>query len=164
MSQTSAITSINLKSIPQRWGPSLVIIVGLAGVVAVFTALLAMAEGFQQTLKSTGHDDVAIVMRGGSEAELNSALDRESITLAKQAPGVAQGADGRPLASGELIVITELLRPGERTGFNVTLRGVEQAAFAIRPQLKIVEGRTFKTGLRELIVGRGVSRQFAGAA
>ena len=65
LSQIIAITGLNLKSIPQRWAPSLVIVVGLAGVVAVFTALLAMATGFESTLKANGRTDVAIVMRGG---------------------------------------------------------------------------------------------------
>ncbi len=163
LSQTAAITSLNLKSIPERWGPSLVIVVGLAGVVAVFTALLAMAEGFQSTLKATGREDVALVLRGGSSAELNSGLGRDQAVLIKQAPGVARGADDQPIGSGEMIVIAELLRKGESTGSNITVRGVEPAAFALRPQLKIVEGRPFQTGLREMVVGRGVTRQFDGA-
>jgi putative ABC transport system permease protein len=160
--QTIAITLLSLRSIPERWGPSLVIIVGLAGVVAVFTALLAMAEGFQSTLKSTGREDVALVLRGGSSAELNSGLPRDQATLIKQAPGVRQGGDGRPLASAEMIVIAELLKTGETTGSNITMRGVEPAAFALRPQLKIIDGRSFQPGLRELIVGRGVAQQFEG--
>ena len=75
-SQALAITGINIRSIPERWTSSLVIVIGLAGVVAVFTALLAMAGGFASTLKATGREDVAIIMRGGSDAELNSGLDR----------------------------------------------------------------------------------------
>ncbi len=161
--QAIAITSLSLRSVPERWGPSLVIIVGLAGVVAVFTALLAMAEGFQSTLKSTGRADIALVLRGGSSAELNSGLPREQATLIKQAPGISVGDDGQPLASAEMIVIAELLKTGEKTGSNITVRGVEPAAFALRPQLTIVAGRKFQPGLRELIVGGGVSRQFEGA-
>jgi putative ABC transport system permease protein len=75
---------------------------------------------------------------------------------------VLAGADGRPLASAEMIVIAELVRTGEQTGSNITVRGVESAAFELRPQLRIVEGRMFQPGLRELIVGRGVAGQFAG--
>lgn len=160
--QTLAITAISLRSLPERIGPSLVIIVGLAGVVAVFTALLAMAAGFQSTLQSTGRQDVALVLRGGSSAELNSGLGRDQATIIKQAPGVLQGGDGQPLASAEMIVVAELMKPGEKTGSNITVRGVEPAAFALRPQLKIVDGRTFQPGLRELIVGRGVAQQFSG--
>lgn len=164
LKQTLAITLLSLRSIPDRLGPSLVIVVGLAGVVAVFTALLAMAEGFQSTLKSTGRSDVALVTRGGSSAELNSGLSRESATLVRQAPGVVKDAGGLPLASAEMIVIAELMKPGEKTGSNITVRGVEPAAFALRPQVKIVEGRSFQPGLRELIVGQGVAQQFAGVA
>jgi putative ABC transport system permease protein len=163
--QALAITGISIRSIPQRWAPSLVIVVGLAGVVAVFTALLAMATGFESTLKATGRTDAALVLRGGSDAELNSAFDRASTDLIKEQPGIAAGADGKPLASAELMVIAELVRKDDvRNGANITLRGIEPAAFALRPQLKIVGGRNFTPGLRELIVGRGVLQQFQGAA
>jgi putative ABC transport system permease protein len=161
--ETLAITALGLRSIPERYAPSLVIVVGLAGVVAVFTALLAMAEGFRSTLESTGRADVALVLRGGSSAELNSGLTRDQSFLIKQLPGVIAAADGQPLASAEMIVIAELIKTGETTGSNITVRGVEPGAFALRPQLRIVEGRPFQPGLRELIVGRGVVRQFDGA-
>lgn len=164
LSQTIAVTGINVKSIPERWAPSLVIVIGLAGVVAVFTALLAMAAGFESTLKSTGRADVAVVMRGGSDTELNSALDRDSSDLVKQAKGVRVGANGKAVASAEMIVIAELLRAGStKDASNITLRGLDPEGFTLRPQLKIVEGRNFTPGLRELIVGRGVTRQFTGA-
>ena len=160
LSQTTAITSLNLKSIPERWGASLVIVVGLAGVVAVFTALLAMAEGFQSTLKSAGRADVAMVLRGGSQAELNSALLRDQVTLIKQAAGIAKDSDDQPLASAEMIVIAELAKKGDRSAQNVTVRGVGPKGLKLRPQVKIIEGRMFETGKRELIVGRGVTQQF----
>ena len=153
-SQTIAITGINVKSIPERWAPSLVIVIGLAGVVAVFTALLAMAVGFQSALQAAGRPDGAIIMRGASETEINSALDRDSTDLVKQAKGIRSGADGKPLASAEMIVIAELVRTGgnaDQDGSNVTLRGVDPQAFTLRPQLKIAEGRMFTPGLRELI-------------
>jgi putative ABC transport system permease protein len=163
LKQTFSITLLGLRSIPERIGPSLVIVVGLAGVVAVFTALLAMAAGFQSTLQATGRSDVAIVLRGGSQAELNSGLSRDQGTIIKQAPGIRSGEDGEPLASAEMVVIAELVRTGEKTGANITVRGVEPRAFALRPQLRIVDGRLFQPGLRELIVGRGVVQQFQGA-
>jgi putative ABC transport system permease protein len=163
-SQTAAITGINVKSIPERWAPSLVIVIGLAGVVAVFTALLAMAVGFETTLKAAGRADVAMVMRGGSDAELNSGLDRDAADLIKQAPGVRIGSDGRPIGSAEMVIIAELLRKGDdKSASNITVRGVEPDAFILRPQVKIVAGRNFTPGLREMIVGRGVNRQFKGA-
>ena len=131
--------------------------------VAVFTALLAMAEGFSSTLAATGSKDVALILRGGSQAELNSAFGRDEADLIKLAPGIRKGADGRPLASGEILVIAELFKKGEtRNGSNITVRGVDPAAFPLRPNLRVVEGRMFKPGLRELLVGRGVTRQFAG--
>lgn len=161
--QTIAISALNLRSIPQRWGPSLVIVIGLAGVVAVFTALLAMAQGFTATLQDAGSEDNAIILRGGSGAELNSGFGGDSADLIKLAPGIRKDGEGRPLASGELMVITELFKKGETvTGANVTMRGVEPASFALRPQLRIVEGRRFEPGLREVIVGAGVARQFDG--
>jgi putative ABC transport system permease protein len=163
--QALAITGLSIRSIPERWAPSLVIVVGLAGVVAVFTALLAMSSGFESTLKATGRRDAALILRGGSDAELNSAFDRNSTDLIKQEPGIATGADGTPLASAELMVIAELVRKDDvRNGANITLRGVEPAGFVLRPQLKISAGRNFTPGLRELIVGQGVLKQFQGAA
>ncbi len=163
LSQILAITGLNLRSVPQRWGPSLVIVIGLAGVVAVFTALLAMAQGFATTLQDSGRADNAIVLRGGSDVELNSGVGLDEVTLIKLGPGIRRGKDGKPLAAGEMMVITELLKKGEtRNGANITLRGVEAASFELRPQLRIVEGRMFKPGLREIVAGAAVARQYAG--
>lgn len=162
-SQIFAVTGVNLKSIPQRWGSALIIVVGLAGVVAVFTALLAMSEGFSSTLTASGRKDVALVMRGGSGAELNSGLSRDEANLIKLSSNVRKGKDGKPLASGEILVISELFKKGEtRNGSNITVRGVEAPSFELRPNLRIVEGRKFNPGLRELLVGRGVTQQFEG--
>ncbi len=163
--QIFAITGMNLRSVPERWGPSLVIVIGLAGVVAVFTALLAMAQGFASTLQSAGRADNAIVLRGQSGAELNSGFGRDSMELITLGPGIRKGADGRPLAAGEMMVITELQKqddPDPKAVANVTLRGVQPASFAIRPQLQVVAGRAFEPGKREVIIGAGVARQFAG--
>lgn len=164
-SQTAAITGINIRSIPERWAPSLVIVIGLAGVVAVFTALLAMSTGFASTLQAAGRKDVAIIMRGGSDAEINSGLSREDADIIRQMPGIRAGADGKPIASAEMMIIAELLRSKDaKDAANITVRGVEPDAFVLRPKLKITAGRNFTPGLRELIVGRGVARQFEGAA
>jgi putative ABC transport system permease protein len=164
-SQTAAITGINIRSIPERWAPSLVIVIGLAGVVAVFTALLAMSTGFSSTLQAAGRKDVAIIMRGGSDAEINSGLNREDADIIRQMPGIRAGADGKPIASAEMMIIAELLRSKDaKDAANITVRGVEPDAFVLRPKLKITAGRSFTPGLRELIVGRGVARQFEGAA
>jgi len=160
--QVREIVMMNLRSVPQRLGASLVIVIGIAGVVGVMVALLSMSAGLEKTLGGTGRDDRVVVTRGGSNGELASFLDRASGTLIKQDPAIARDGDGLPLASGELIVITEVPRVGQKTGANVTLRGVEPAGFTIRPELRIVEGRKFRPGLREIIVGQAASRQFAG--
>lgn len=173
LSQLTAITGINIKSIPERWGPSLVIVVGLAGVVAVFTALFAMAQGFASTLADRGRDDLALILRGGSSnSELNSALSRDAVILTTQVPGIRRGADGKPEVATELVIISELPKKGEppaakgkrQTGVNVSLRGVDEGSFALRPHLRVVEGRKFQPGLREILVGRGVVNSFEGAA
>lgn len=162
LTQIREIVLMNLRSVPQRLGQSLVIVIGIAGVVGVLVALLSMSSGLQKTLSGTGRSDRVVVTRGGSNGELSSFLDRASGTLIKQDPAVARGTDGLPLASGELMVITEVPRRGQKTGANVTLRGVEPAGFTLRPELRIVEGRPFRPGLREIIVGRAASLQFDG--
>lgn len=162
VTQVREIVLMNLRSIPHRLGASLVIVIGIAGVVGVLVALLSMSAGLEKTLGGTGQPDRVVVTRGGSNGELSSFLDRAAATLVKQDPAIARGADGLPLASGELIVITEVPRFGQKTGANVTLRGVEPVGFAIRPELRIVEGRKFRPGLREIMVGAGAARQFDG--
>ncbi|GAB3001123.1 membrane protein [Arenimonas maotaiensis] len=160
--QVREIVLMNLRSIPQRLGASLVIVIGIAGVVGVLVAMLSMSTGLNKTLTATGDPDRAIVLRGGANGELASFLERASVTQIKQDPAIARGADGLPVASAELIVITEVPRKGERSGANVSLRGVEPAGFTLRPELKLLEGRRFTPGLRELMVGKGAYTQFDG--
>jgi putative ABC transport system permease protein len=160
--QIREIVLINLRSIPQRLGLSLVIVVGIAGVVGVFTALFAMTQGIAAAFGEAGDPRNALVLRGGSQAELNSSISLETLQIAERAPGVRRDAEGRPLAAGELIVIAELPKKGQTLGANVTLRGVTPAAFPLRENLRIVEGRAFTPGLQELIVGRGAQTQFEG--
>jgi putative ABC transport system permease protein len=160
--QIHEVTMMNLRSIPQRLGASLVIVVGIAGVVGVLVALLSMSQGLNKTLGSTGRVDRVVITRGGSNGELSSFLDRSNATLIKQDPAIAKATGNLPLASGELIVITEVPRFGQKTGANVTMRGVEPNGFELRPELKIIEGRKFKPGLREIIVGQAASKQFDG--
>jgi len=162
--QAMSVAGVGISTMGQRIGSSAVIVVGIAGVVGVLVALLAMAQGYSETLRKTGSTDTAIVMRGASAAEVMSGLDRDSIVLIPQAPGVARDAKGEPLASPEIVVAANLpLKNGgpDEEG-SVQLRGVGDQAWAVRPQVKIVEGRKFTAGLRELIVGRGAARQFAG--
>jgi putative ABC transport system permease protein len=160
--QVREITLMNLRSIPERLGPSLVIVVGIAGVVGVLVALLSMSSGLNETLGSGGRTDQVVITRGGSNGELASFLGIGSATLIKQDPGIARAGDGTPLASNELIVITEVPRPGQRTGANVTLRGLDPVGLKLREGFRIVRGRLFRPGVQELIVGNGAAAQFAG--
>lgn len=161
--QTLSITGVGISTLRQRIGASLVVVVGIAGVVGVLVAMLAMGEGFQSTLQQTGSDDTAIVLRGGSNAELNSVLDRDSVNVVVQAPGVARSADGKPVASAEQSVVANLPKRSDASvEANVPIRGVGDEAWTLRPNVKIVQGRRFKPGLRELVVGQGAMRQFAG--
>ena len=101
--QIAAVSLINIKSIPQRFWLSLSTVVAVALVVMVLLSFLAMANGFQRTLASSGAEDVAIVLRAGSQAEINSTMTREQVRLIEEGPGIARNADGKPLASAELL-------------------------------------------------------------
>ncbi|MGV8943508.1 ABC transporter permease [Thermomonas sp.] len=159
-----AATSIGIAGLPQRWGASLVIVVGIAGVVGVLVAMLAMGEGFKATLDKTGGDDTAIILRAGSQAETNSVITRDQVPLIGALAGLAKGADGKALSSPELSQVVNLPSMADGTDANVQLRGVDAAGWALRPKLKIVEGRKFAGGLREIVVGRGAQKQFRGLA
>jgi putative ABC transport system permease protein len=162
--RAASVAGVGLSTLRERLGSSAVIVIGIAGVVAVLVALLAMAEGYAQTVRGTGNTDTAIVLRGASAAEVNSVLDHNSVALIEQAPGIAHDAKGQPLASPELVVAANLpvKGGGPDDAGSVQLRGVGDQAFAVRPQVKIVQGRSFKPGLRELVAGQGAARQFAG--
>lgn len=164
LNQIISITAMNLRSLQSRLGLSLVIVIGIAGVVGVFTALLAMSQGFEATLKATGRDDRALVLRDGSSAELNSGIDQASVQAIKDTPGARPGKSGTPLASAELIVITEFASIARGGSFNVTLRGIEPAGLEMRPELKIIDGRLFKSGLQEVIVGKSALTSFEGVS
>ncbi|HVR81994.1 MAG TPA: ABC transporter permease, partial [Luteimonas sp.] len=160
--QTLAVAGVGIASLPQRWGASSVIVVGIAGVVAVLVAMLAMGEGFANTLKQTGSDDSAIILRGGSQAETNSVITRDQIPLVSALTGIETGADGKPLVSPELSQVVNLVSKSDGTDANVQFRGVGPAAWPLRSNLRMVQGRKFGPGLRELVVGQGAQKQFVG--
>jgi putative ABC transport system permease protein len=161
LSQIVAVTGVTLRSIPQRLGSSIVAIIGIGGVVIVFTAVLSIADGFQAAMKGTGDPQTVIVLRSGSDTEMTSGISGEEARLISEAPAIEKGPDG-PHASPELFVIVghPLKRSG--TDANVPLRGLTPIALKVRPQLKIVEGRMFTPGTNEIVVGRAASRQFSG--
>ena len=138
-------------------------ILGVALVVFVFTAVLMMAKGVQKTLKSTGSDDNVTVVRKAAASEIMSIIDREAAGIVTNMPQVARSAEGRPISSKEVVVIINLEKIGSDGISNVTVRGVEEAALQLRPQVRIVAGRMFKWGAREIIAGAGITSRFVGA-
>jgi putative ABC transport system permease protein len=162
--QAASVTAVGVSTLRQRLGMSSVVVVGIAGVVGVLVALLAMSEGYRETLSKTGSADTAIVMRGASASEVMSVLDHDSVTLIPQAAGIARNSRGQPMASPELVVAANLPIKGGSADDegSVQLRGVGEQAWAVRPQVKIIAGRNFTPGMRELIAGKGATKQFAG--
>ncbi|HVW67636.1 MAG TPA: ABC transporter permease [Steroidobacteraceae bacterium] len=160
--QSWSVTKVGIATIPQRLGSSSVVVVGIAGVVGVLVALLSMAAGFETTLQETGTDDTVIVMRAGAQAEINSVVDHDTAVVVSQAPQVLHDAAGRPIASPELVVVASVPKKSDGLDGNVEIRGVGLRAWALRPNVKIIAGRTFQPGLRELVVGRRAAAQFRG--
>lgn len=165
--QVVAVTGTALRTIPQRRGASLATVVGIGGVVAVFVAVLSIGEGFRKTLATAGSPDNAMVMRAGSDSEMMSVLLRDATEIMAQTPGVARaalepGGAPAPLSSAELFVVVDVPKRGTGGPANVPLRGVQPAAFAVRPDLQITAGRKFEWGKNEILVGEGARRQFSG--
>ncbi len=161
LSQLAAVLGLTLRTLPQRAGSSFIAVVGVAGVVIVFVAVLSIAEGFRAAMTGAGSPDTAIVMRGGSDSELNSTLELETTRIVKDAPGVRRSGGGA-VASAELFVVVDVPKRSTGTAANVPLRGVEPEAFGVREDVRVVEGRPFEFGTSEIVVGRAAAGQFAG--
>jgi putative ABC transport system permease protein len=161
LSQILAVTAVNLRSIGQRVGSSTVAVVGIAGVVIVFLAVLSIAEGFRAAMADVGDAQNVIVMRAGSDTEMTSGLSGDDARIVMDAPGILRDAAGA-VASPELFVIVGHPTKKDASDANVPLRGISPAALKVRPDVKIVEGRMFTEGTNEIVVGRAASRQFAG--
>lgn len=167
VAQVGAVTATAVRTIPARRGAALATVFGIAGVVAVFVAVLSIGEGFRKALRTAGSPDNAMVMRAGSDSEMMSVLLRDAVEIVAQAPGVARGPalpGGPPVAlsSGELFVVVDVPKRSTGTTANVPLRGVQPAAFATRRDLRITSGRAFEWGRNEILVGEGAQKQFAG--
>jgi putative ABC transport system permease protein len=160
--QMSAVIGMSLQTLPQRLGASSVIVIGIAGVVAVLVSVLAMGAGFRHTLADSGRPDRVIILRGGSDAELNSNLTRSDVDTISNAPGLAKDSSGKALLSSELVTVVNVPKLDTGTDANVTLRGVGLKLTEVRPELKIVAGRMFRPAVRELIAGVGAAKQFRG--
>ncbi len=163
--QIVAVTKINLLSLPQRVWMSLSAIIAIAFVVIVLLGALALNNGFRQALNSSGSDDIAIMLREGSSGgEINSVIDRAQQQLIEAAPGIAKDAGGRPMVSNELYIIVDGIKKSTQTKANLPLRGINSSALTARKGIKIVQGRMFKPGSNEIVIGAGVLKQFDGFA
>jgi len=151
----------NVRSVFQRWSSAIVAVLGVAGTVGVFVAMLALAQGFRATLVASGSPLNAIVRRAGADSEMVSAIALEELRMIEDAAGVAR--DGRgPLASGEVVVIAAF--PLKRTGTeaNVQVRGVSPRVLDVRDNVRVSPGRFFQPGLAELIIGKSAIKTYEG--
>ncbi len=160
--QMTAVTSMNLSNLPQRFGASLVIVIGIAGVVAVLVSVLAMGVGFARTIAGTGRADRAIVFSTGAFTEAVSSIQRADVANIMGAPGIKHDAVGNPIAAAEVLAQIQVpQRSGSKT-INVTLRGVGKSEALLRPEIHLIDGRMFRPGLHELIVGRTAEARYGG--
>jgi putative ABC transport system permease protein len=160
--QIVSVTAMNLRSLPQRASTSLVIVIGIAGVVGVLISVLAMATGMLDAMQNAGRADRAIVLRNGATTELSSALPRESAAIVFDAPGVKHDAEGKPIGSTEGMRMVNLRRKEDNAEAGVAFRGVSQGMLKLRPEIKVVEGRMFQPAVNEVIVGKALQSQFKG--
>jgi putative ABC transport system permease protein len=160
--QVATVTLINIRSIPQRFWLSLSTVVAIALVVVVLLSFLAMANGFRHTLASSGAEDVAIILRGGSQAEINSTISREQVRLIEDGPGITRNSAGRPLVSAELYLVVDGVKRSSQTKANLPLRGIGPDGAAVRTGIKMIEGRMFHAGANEIVVGKALLREFEG--
>ena len=151
----------NLRSVKARWTSAIVAVLGIAGTVGVFVAMLSLARGFRATLVSSGSDDNAIIMRAGATSEMTGGVYLDAVKIVQDAPGIARGPDG-PLVAAEVVMVAPIPLLSTGTDANVQLRGVSKNVLDIRNKFKIVEGRMFQPGLTEVIVGKNANISYAG--
>lgn len=161
LAQIGAITSMNLRNMPQRLASSVVALIGIAGVVTVLIGVLSIAEGFRAVLEISGSDQVAIVLRSGATDEMGSGLSQDQVRVIADSEYALRDEQGT-VVSPELYVVVNLPLFSTGTTANVPLRGVGQQATKLRSDFKIVEGTNFTPGKFEVVVGRGASMQFEG--
>ena len=150
----------NLRNLRVRWRLTLATSLGVALVVAVFVMVMALARGLSATYVSTGDDRNLLVIRKGSTAESSSQITREAMRSIKYVDGIAADATGQPLFSAEIIVLIYLDRQDGSGGANVLVRGMGGQGLALRPQVRLLEGRLFRPGLRECVVSRKIAERF----
>ena len=162
--QIGAVVGMNMRSIPRRLGTSCVVVIGIAGVVGVVISIFGMNRSLGQALVDSGRPNRAVVLRNGSDGEGSSTLLVDAVGTIKNAPGIARTPEGEAAASAEMITTANFKRKKDGSAAGLPIRGYEAQAFFVRPEIKIVEGRVFKPGLREVIVGRGAQKEFQGLA
>ncbi|HEY4214870.1 MAG TPA: ABC transporter permease [Steroidobacteraceae bacterium] len=160
--QIAAVTAMNLRSLPGRLVPSLVVIIGIAGVVGVLVSVLGMATGLDQAFANTGDPSRAIVLHKAATSEGLSNIDIGWVGTIEDAPGIIRTPDGKAAASPEYVVGVNLPKRSNGDEAGVTVRGIGPAAFRVHPEWRMVAGRLFKPGLREVIAGSAASAEFSG--
>jgi putative ABC transport system permease protein len=151
----------NLRSVKERWSSAVVAVLGIAGTVGVFIAVLSLARGFKATLVASGAYDNAIVRRAGSTSEIDSNVPLEQVKILQDAPGVAR-AGGQSLVSPEMVIIAPFPLLTTGSDANVQVRGISPKAIEVRNRIKIAEGRMLTPGLFEMIIGKNVSHTYGG--
>jgi putative ABC transport system permease protein len=152
----------NVRSVRARWTSAIVAVLGIAGTVGVFIAMLSLARGFRATLVASGSADNAIVLRAGATSEMMSGVALDQVKILQDAPGVARGTDGSPSITSEVVVVAPFPLKNTGTDANVQVRGVSANVLTIRRNAKIVQGRMFQPGLAELVVGRNANTTYNG--
>ncbi len=153
--------SYNVKSVRARWTSSIVAVLGIAGTVSVFIAMLAMARGFEATLVKAGVPENAMIRRAGATSEMDSAVTLEQVRVLEDAPMVARSGND-PLVSAEVVVVTDMPLSGSGAAANVQVRGISPRALEVHNGVKIVEGRALQPGMPELLVGKHAAVNYGG--
>ena len=153
----------NLRSLKVRWTSTVVAVLGIAGTVGVFVAMLSLAQGFKATLVASGSTHNAIVRRAGATSEMESVVSLDQVRVIQDAPGIGRGRLG-PLVSPEVVVIAAFPLKSSGTDANVQVRGVSPQVLSVRDSVRIIGGRFFQPGLAELVVGRNVAQSYVGFA
>src|SRR4051812_41592158 len=157
--QIFIVTALNFRSLVGRFWQSMMIVVGLAATIAVMLSMLSLSTGMREAYAKAGDPGRAIVVSKGADQEGQSAITRADAPVIADAPGIAKDKDGKPLADRNLNMGVPVLRKDGSKGFT-TMRGLADKAQGVRPELKIVTGRMFQSGKREMIVGTGAQMMF----
>jgi len=159
MKQAIAVTLSSLQSLPGRWASSLVVVIGIACVVGVLVAAQSLLQSFDRMLTGSGRDDRAVLVGAGASAELTSVIPLHTVALARELSAIPRNAAGEPLLAAELFAVTEMKRDADDAlSYSVAVRGTEPAGIALRPEVRLLEGRWFTPGLREIAVGAALAR------